>query len=347
MPSVPFANVVQPAKDLFKRLTTITPTEAKTVVGLDIGSTSIKVIALGSRKGAGPRPIIAQNLVPLDAGQEADASGAIKSAMTTLQLPVRVVNISVSGQWVIMRIVEMPTMKPAEMRQALPFEAQRYLPFNVQDVVLDGTVLGPAENNKMWVLIVACKRELLERRISWVQQAGYTVVCIDVDALALANAFVEQAGERPKGGIHALIDVGAQRTSLVVLKNGIPYLVRDIPWGAVKLVRHMAEQLGVDEAALGQQLTHDVPLPAELVEAMKRISESLTVDLQLSFDFFENRFGPSPEQLLISGGLSQCAGFVDALKSHFAQPIAAWSPAAGLSGAYAVAYGLALRAVPN
>lgn len=342
MPSVPFANVLQPAQELFKRLTTIKHTEAKVIIGLDVGSTSVKVVALGSRKGSGLRPIIAQNLVPLEAGQDVDASGAIKAALATLQLPIRLVNLSVSGQWVIMRIVEMPTMKPAEMKQALPFEAQRYLPFNVQDVLIDGAVLGPADANKSWVLIVACKKELIERRMDWTKRAGFDVALIDVDALAVANAFLSSGNGQRIEGTRALLNVGAQLTNLVILQGDIPYLVRDIPWGGDKLIRNIAEQLHLETTDAGKQLVQG-EVGHHWTGPMKLAIEPLVTELQLSFDYFENRFGQPPEHLLVTGGLSQCAVFVEALKGYFTQRVEAWAPMKGLSGQFTVAYGLALR----
>jgi type IV pilus assembly protein PilM len=196
------------------------------------------------------------------------------------------------------------------------------------------------------VLIVACKRELLERRIDWIKQAGLEPAVIDVDALALVNAFLAQGnGQAKDGGTHALINVGAQWTNLVVLKGDTPYLIRDIPWGSEKLTRHMAEQLGSEEAKIASQLVQESPLPSELVQAMKTSCESLTVELQLSFDFFESHFGPSPDQVLVTGGLSQSPGFLDALKAHLAQPLAAWAPGTGLTSRFTVAYGLALRSI--
>jgi type IV pilus assembly protein PilM len=342
MPSLPFANALKPTVGLLKRLTTITPREAKVTIGLDIGSTSVKVLALGARKGVGQRPILGQNLVPLEAGQEVDASEAVKAAVNALQLPMRTVNLAVSGQWVVIRIVEMPTMKPAEMRQALPFEAQRYLPFPIQDVVVDGVVLGPADAYKAWVLIVACKKELLERRIDWVKRAGLNVALIDVDALAIANGFLAIANGRRVAGTRALINVGAQLSNLVIFQQDVPYLVRDIPWGGDKLIRNVAEQAGIEAAAVSTALIQGAP-SADLLSAMKLASEALVTELQLSFDYFENRFGRPPEEILVSGGLGQSAGFVESLKSHLAQTVNPWVPARGLSGQFAVAYGLALR----
>ena len=343
MPTLPFTAQLGPALQVLKRLTKITHKEPKMTLGVDIGSTSIKVVALGARKGAGPRPLIGQHVTPLQAGQEVDASEALKAAVGALQVPLRTMNISVSGQWVIIRVVEMPTMKPAEMKQALPFEAQRYLPFPIQDVVIDGTALGPADANKMWVLIVACKKELLTRRIDWAKRAGCEVAIIDVDALALANSFLAQANGRG-AGTRALINVGAHMTNLVVFKGDVPYLVRDIPWGGDKLARGAADQLGREADAVQKELLQG-QVSRELQEAMRLTCESLSAELQLSFDYFENRFGQPPEEILVTGGLSLCPGFLEALKSHVTQSVTPWAPQSGLSGQYAVAYGLALRVV--
>jgi len=339
---MPFATHLLPAVQFFKRLTQITPREPKITMGVDIGSTSVKVVALGPRKGSVARPIIGQHVRPLEAGQEVDASDALKAAVGALQLPLRAVNLSVSGQWVIIRVVEMPVMKPAEMKQALPFEAQRYLPFPIQDVVIDGASLGPADANKMWVLIVACKKELLDRRIDWTKRAGLEVALIDVDALALANSFLAQANGRASTGTRALINVGAQMTNLVVFKGDVPYLVRDIPWGGDKLARGAADQLGTEVETVKRELLQG-QVGREVQEAMRLTSEALSAELQLSFDYFENRFGQPPEDILVSGGLSLCAGFLEALKSHVTQTLSPWTPGSGLTGQYAVAYGLALR----
>jgi len=344
MPGAPFPHtLLANLRGVFKSLTTSHRRDPKLTIGLDIGATSVKVVALGPRKGTAKRPIIGQNLLPVNSASNADPADSIRSAIDTLRLPVKNVNISVSGQWVIMRVVEMPPMKPAELKQALPFEAQRYLPFNISDVILDGVTLGPSSGNKSWVLIVACKKDLIERRIAWIKQAGFEPGLIDVDALALSNAYLDQDGDVEAGeGQQALVNVGSQLTNLVVFKGEIPYLVRDIPWGGEKLLRQSAEQLGVDVDTLSKELDQKKVKP-EIQEALRTTCEALASELQLSFDYFENRFGQPPQGLLVSGGLSQSSPFIEALKSHVAQPVIPWTPTGGLSGQFAVAYGLALR----
>ena len=76
---------------------------------------------------------------------------------------------------------------------------------------------------------------------------------------------------------------------------------------------------------------------------MKLATEALVTELQLSFDYFENRFGQPPEAILASGGLSQSTAFLEALKSHLTQSVTSWTPEKALPSQFAVAYGLALR----
>lgn len=332
----------KPAQQWLANLTRISPKEAKFTLGIDIGASAVKAMLLGPRRAGGLRPIINRQVVPLTDGQDVDPAEAVKAAVAALQTPVRSAAMAVSGQWVIMRVVELPAMKPEEMRQALPFEAQRHLPFNIQDVVIDGVVLGPSDEHKNWVLIVACKKELIERRLDCAKRAGLELAILDVDAIAVANSFLA-APDAPSEGTRAVIDVGAQLTNLVVFRGRIPYLVRDIPWGGDKLLRAVGEQQGMEPAAASQRLLEEAP-PQEFVDAIKLMSEALVTELQLSFDYFENRFGQPPEDILVTGGLSQSKAFMQGLTGHFAQRVRAWAPVKDLPGQFTVAYGLAMRA---
>lgn len=345
MGTVPsFPKPFQQGWQMVKRLIAIQPKEAKLTVGLDVGSSVVKALALGPHKALGARRMLGQQAVAAADGSEATIPDLIRQAVGGLRVPhVRGVTVGVSGQWVIMRVVEMPVLTPEEFRQALPYEAQRSLPFNIQDVVLDGTILA-SSGGKMWVLVVACKRDVLERRLEWVRQAGLDVITVDVDTLALVNAFLEQADHASSSATPALINIGAQWTNLAVLKSGVPYLVRDIPWGAEKYLQDIAHRVGLDQPAVLAQCTQPALPEPQVLEAFTAGCEPLIEELQLSFDFFESHFGPSPNQLILSGGLSQSAGFLEALKRHLTQPLTSWPFSQRVPNQFAVAYGLALRA---
>jgi type IV pilus assembly protein PilM len=327
-----------------QNLSKVKPKDPKSSIGIDIGSSSIKMVALGQRGLGGNRPLLGHHCEKLTDLDEAKLIQAIKSCLSSIHAPIKNINFSVSGQLVIMRVIEMPSLGEAELRQALPFEAQRHLPFNVQDVVLDGAILGPSDANKTWVLLAACKKELVESRINLIKHAGLEPAAIDIDAIALSNSFISSANGQKLTNTYALLNIGAQWTNLSVLKGKSPYLVRDIPWGFEKLARQIAEQLGKDEPYIFSQLKPNSNPAPEIIEAMKNSCESLTTDLQLSFDFFENRFGTPPEQIIVSGGASLCPGFIEALKTHLAQSLTLWSfGPPQLSPQFAVAYGIALH----
>ncbi|MBI4322677.1 MAG: pilus assembly protein PilM [Candidatus Omnitrophica bacterium] len=341
----PLPPFVQSGWQLLKHLATVKPQAPKATIGLDIGSSSVKAVALGPRIGSGMRPLLAQQDVPLTEMTDASVQAAVQQAVGALGVPLKTVNLSVSGQSVIMRVVEMPKLAPQEFAQALPFEAQRYLPFTIQDVVLDGVALGATDGQKLQVLIVACRRDFLERRVAWIRQSGLEPGVIDVDALANVNAWMDRRADgQARSGTHAVANLGAQWANLAIVKDGQPFLVRDIPWGAAHLVKQMAEHLGRQESAIRAHLAQaSSALAPELVEAMRSGCEALAADLQLSFDFFENHFGTPPDRVALSGGLVRCPGFLEALSQHLAQPLTAWEPREGLASDMAVAYGLALR----
>jgi type IV pilus assembly protein PilM len=268
-------------KTFFKSLVTIKPKEAPASVGIDFGSSSVKILALGRRKGSGARPVIATE--QLSASEKPDETAAkLREAIEGLHLPTKTVALSVSGPSVIMRVVEMPVMKPAELKRALPFETQRYLPFPIQDVVLDGETLGSIDGKKAWVLVVACKKDLIEQRLNLAKRAGLEVGVIDVDALALANAFLETAAAQRKSATSAAINVGALMSSVVVFKDQTPYLVRDIPWGADRLCKDVAQQLGLEPALAKKQLAAP-EVGEDFKEAVRAACEARVVELQLSF----------------------------------------------------------------
>lgn len=326
------------------RLATVRRAAPKATIGLDIGSSSVKAVGLGSRAGGRRPAVLGSKTAAVAEATDAALQAAVQEAVGALGLSINTVNLSVSGQAVIMRVIDMPKLEPHELAQALPFEAQRYLPFNLQEVVLDGAIVGSVDGQKLQVLIVACRRDALEQRLACLTPAGLQPGLIDVDALAVVNAWMEHADDQARQGTRAIAHVGSQWTNLAILKNAQPLLVRDIPWGGQKLLKHLAEQLARPEDLVAAALRQSSGgAPADMADAMRGGCEALAADLQLSFDFFENHFGAPPTQVALSGGLARCPGIIDALAQHLAQPLATWEPRQGLGSDLAVAYGLALR----
>lgn len=328
-------------KRIFSQLVMVQPRQAKITVGLDVGSSTLKILALGAGRSPRSRPVINKLCMDLPA-EPSERSSVIRTAYETLNLPVNKVAVGLSGASVIMRVIEMPSMNNEETKQALPFEAERYLPFSMQDVVLDGCVLGPASPKKSWVLVAACKKDYLTDRLTIIREAGLEPAVADVDALALTNSFLSDEEKRDEKSTCALLNIGAEYTNVVVFRGSMPYLVRDIPWGARRLFKELSESLGLTNEQI-QKAIEQSELSQEREDALKSYSETLISELQLSFDYFENQFGKPPEEVFVTGGLSQSEIIIKTLKGHLAQDIQPWSPLDGLENRYAIAYGLALR----
>ena len=164
------------------------------------------------------------------------------------------------GQSTVVRYVSMLPMSPEELQQAVRFEADKFLPFELDEVVLDCEQLeGPAtdatDGTKVPVLVAACRRQLIEERVQTVEAAGLAPIAIDLDLFALANAWElcglpeEELPEVDPASIPpavALVDVGATRTSINVLRAGRTCFSREIALWGDDMTQAVARRLGIE-----------------------------------------------------------------------------------------------------
>ena len=255
----------------------------------------------------------------------------------------------VSGQSTVVRYVPMMRMSKTELAQAIQFEVDKYLPFEIDEVAMDCQALGnqaPASHQeedgnsdraeRMTVLLAACRRELIEERVSLVQDVGLTPVAIDLDLFALANAWelcgvpddevVEEEGLRAS----ALIDVGASRTSINVLRDGESCFSREINIGGADMTQAVARRLGVEGFEAEAIKRASEGREAEVNSAISPVLEDLASELGLSIDYVENHDGLQVEELLLSGGGVLAPGAVAYIEQATSRPARTWNPLEGL-----------------
>ncbi len=334
--------------------------QVKSIIGIDMGTSAVKAVEM-SMEGGSPvltgfghvdvRPGESQEV----ALRELLASGAFQSKRASM---------GVGGQSTVVRYLEMVRMSDAELRQAIPFELQNHLPFEVEEVAYDcqalelGNTAGQenpeqgVEPDTMTVLLAACRRDLIDERVHWVQREGLTPVAVNLDLFALANAW-ELAGPAPLlthgDGVEgeegssehaqrptqaeravALVDVGAGRTSINVLLDGETCFSREIPLGGVDMTQAIARRLSV-EAEDAEALKRESDGPsAEVEAAMLPVIEDLAAELSLSIDYVEHHRGVQVAELLVSGGGLLVPGAVQHLERAVGRPAHIWSPLEGL-----------------
>ncbi len=271
----------------------------KNALGLDIGSSSVKLIQLReSKKGI---HLANFSMAPLPS--EAIVDGALMNAtavVDTIQgmvsaqkLKTREVAVSISGHSVIIKKISLPAMTQDELDESIKWEAEQYIPFDVNDVYLDYQILqSRPEQGQMDVLLVAAKREIVDEFTGIVKEAGLDPVVVDVDCFTIQNTFEVNYGF-PPGEAIVLIDIGAATININVISNGITTFTRDISMGGNLFTEEIQKQLNVsyDEAEaykLGGErgVDADSVVPQQVEQVMQAVSEQMASEIHRSLDFY-------------------------------------------------------------
>jgi len=348
---------------------------ARSLVGLDIGSSAVKAVELKSA-GKGYRvAAFGVELIPPDSIVDgaiidgATVADAIRRLLETRNIKTKDVAASLSGNAVIVKKIALPAMSEAELADAIYWEAEQYIPFDVQDVNLDYLVLsgGPGAKGSasggMEVLLVAAKKEKIADYTGVIKQAGCEPLVLDVDAFALQNAYEANYGVEA-GAIVALLNVGASAINLNVVGGSESLFTRDISIGgnayteAVQKELHLsadqAEQLKRGLAVDGMTFEHARPI-------VRAVTDNVLLEIQKTFDFFRGATGTTHiDRIVLSGGSSRVDGFAEMVTDRFDTHVEEFDPfkaipldpdrlagesRADLAPATAVAVGLALRRV--
>ena len=226
---------------------------ASTVVGLDLGSHSIKIVEMDH---SGKSPTLVNygitELVPnaIQNGKVVERESVIESIgvlFDTCQIVNRQVNVALNGTDVIIKTIQTDRMSNEELEKTISWEAEQNVPFPLSEISLDYQVLDPeGDDPRMNVLLVAAKRDLIDEKLVLLEEAGCDVVLMDVDTFALMNA-LEANYESMAKGCHCIVHFGNESTHLGLVKNNLPILTRNLPVGGKKLVETIQGQLGISE----------------------------------------------------------------------------------------------------
>src|SRR5215813_915220 len=314
--------------------------KAKTVVGLDIGSSAVKAVELkpsgkGYRVTAfGVEPIPPDAIVDgaiIDAGSVADAIRRVFDGNKAFK--AKEVCASLSGNAVIVKKITLPVMTPNELSESIYWEAEQYIPFDIQDVNLDYQILdpgtGPNSRGSMDVLLVAAKKEKIADYTGVIAQAGKVPVVVDVDAFALQNAFEMNYGNDPQAVV-VLLNAGASAININIISGDQSVFTRDISMGGNAYTEAVQKELNLPfESA--EQLKKGEPVEGHTFEEAKPIlravTENVLLEIQKTFDFFKaSATSDRIDRVLLSGGASRVDGFQKALEERFSTVIEPFDP---------------------
>jgi len=310
---------------------------SKDIVGIDIGSSSIKLAQLREHKGG--YQLVNLGLLPISSDAIVDNSimdsGAVVSAISNLaeshMVKTKNVATSVSGHSVIIRKIQLPTMTEEEMESSIQWEAEQYIPFEISEVNLDFQILGPdaKDPSQMNVILVAAKKDFVNDYVAVFQEAGFTPTVIDIDCFAVENAF-DANYDVVEEEIVALINMGASAMNVNVLKEGVTVFTRDIQVGGNMFNEELQKRLGLsgddaEQVKLGAELD-DVD-PEAVLEVIADARANLIQEIQRSLDFYSATSADERVQkVYITGGVSRTAKISELLEDRLGVPVEILDP---------------------
>ncbi len=298
--------------------------DGKNLVGVDIGSSSIKVCEFKEdRKGR--RTMVRFGYHPLPSQTIVDGhiinSGAVVEGLDKLFHKQRSKDVAlrVSGHSVIIKKITMPMMTANELREQIQWEAEQHIPFDLAEVEMDWQVVGRREEQRqMDVLLVAAKKEEVNDLTNIALEAKLKPKVIDLDAFTVQNAFEAGYGAIPMNQTLALLHVGASLTTLNILSQGTTSFTRDIANGGNNITEEIQRNLGISaEEAEAYKCGGDGRglVPREVPEIVGTVVEQLAGEIQRSLDFYLATSGDSEvHKVYVSGGTANIRALLDAIE---------------------------------
>ncbi|ARU28873.1 pilus assembly protein PilM [Cellvibrio sp. ARAG 10.3] len=317
--------------------------KAKPVLGLDISSTSVKLLELsrhGDRyrvetyavRALPPNAVVEKNINDQEAVAE-----VIKAMVKQSKTKLKHAAVAVAGSAVITKVIDMPAgLSDDAMETQISLEADQYIPFPLEEVAIDFEVQGESPRNpdQVEVLLAACRRENVEMRANVLELADLTPEKVDVEAYSMERAYelIADQLEDQDGQVVAIIDVGATMTTLSVLVDGKTVYTREQLFGGKQLTEEIQRRYGLsmEEAGLAKK---QGGLPDDYEsEVLGPFKEAVVQQVTRSLQFF---FSASQyndvDYIILAGGVASMDGLVGLIEEKLGTQTVVANPFAGMS----------------
>ena len=349
-------------------------------IGIDLGSSSIKIIQIKNVKNQ--LELIRWAILPvsfMSEGEKTELSPEEKMANITSilknyygtgkKMPKNAVT-SVSGSSVIVRYVKLPKLTRKELDIALKTEAEPYIPFNIEEVFIAVHPLRDIVEDgkpKMETVLAAAKKDFVNQRIQILEQAGFKVSVIDVDAFAIESAVEANLESPPKEETVLVANMGFTKTNFSILEKGVSLVVKDSPISGQIMNKAImkssladfrtAEKLKILYGIAPKQATETTPIPKEISEvsdAILAVLKDFVSEAKKIIQFYVTQGKDKKiDRVLICGGSANIKNLIPHLTQELNLPVEKFNPFKNIQGAQGIpeenlstlacAVGLALR----
>src|SRR5512145_1829775 len=295
------------------------------MIGLDISSSSVKLVELG-QSAAGEFVVERFASEPFEKGWITDGqiekfdevADAVRRVVTKSGTRTKRVAMAMPQSAVITKKIMLPAgLRDEELELQVESEANQYIPFSLDEVSLDFCVIGPSPTSAgdVEVLIAASRKDRVQDRQGLAEAAGLKPVVLDIESHASRLAMGRIVGALPNEGKDALValfEIGADTTSLKVLRDDEMLYDRDQAFGGSQLTQLISRQYGFSfEEAEAKKLAGDLPEDYEasiLVPFVDSLSQEIGRALQY---FFTSTPHHKVHYVMLSGGTATLPGLKD------------------------------------
>jgi type IV pilus assembly protein PilM len=284
----------------------------KVTTGLDIGSSSVKLVRMENKGGnfairsMGIRELPAEAIVAEEIKDRDTVIFAIQNLVEQTDPGIREVVLSVSGHGVLTDKFTIDRKSGTEAEQAILFEAEQRAPFDVEDVTMDFHVIDTdEETNKMDVLLVAARNEFLTSILEVVTDAGLKPVLVDTDAFAILNAYEINYDIDPDR-ITALINVGYDITNVTFIMDGKYHSTRDVSAGGRVIFDTIQREFRLNQELAAKAIKGEMETSIDqdmLKATIVTSAEEMISGIEVAFSYFKSIAKVNAiDWIILSGG---------------------------------------------
>lgn len=308
-------------------------------IGIDIGSSSIKIVELAPVGDKKWKLLTAASLATPEGAQLVSGQANLPAISATIAkickeagVHTRQVVASVPEEQVSTHLVEMPAMTEAEIEQALEWQVEQYIPLAKEDAVWSYQVVKKDETaGSMEVLLVAVSKKIAESYRQVMEQAGLEVVALETELTASSRSLTSA-----NVGVSLVVDIGARSTDIGVTRMGQLLFSRTVPTAGEAFTRAIETTLGLETAQAEQyKNTYGFApgqLQGKLLEAMKPVLNLIATEIKKTMDFYRGKHpSESAKSVILSGGVAVLPDVITSLSAQVGMEVLVGNPFATVS----------------
>lgn len=304
---------------------------ADAILGLDFGSSSLKVVEL--HKSAGRVLLHTYGeiaLGPYDEKQIGEiahldvekAAQSITDVIREASVTCTHAVIGVPSSQSLLFVIELPAAVGDNLATVVPSEARKYIPVPLTEVILDWLVIPemmsdeegekPVEQRKIRLLVAATRTEALQTLKLVTEKAGLTPVGYEIESFAQVRA-----GLYREISSVLLVDFGASRVRMSVVRHGVVYMTGMLSFGAESWTQSIARSMGKDFAVAEQtKRMHGLTGDAAVKNILAASVSQFATEIRLIIAKYEQQYQENVERIVLLGGGAQLPGLVDVIATE-------------------------------